>query len=88
MSIVLRPSLRGGSRFSRQFANDVPKSPTHVLIRAEQVREQPSSNAQVGRSLAAGTQVRVVQLLNGWAVIAREGEKLGYVPEEALLRLQ
>ena len=68
--------------------DDIPKSPTHVLIRAEQVREQPSSNAQVGRSLAAGTQVRVVQLLNGWAVIAREGEKLGYVPEEALLRLQ
>ena len=68
--------------------DDIPKSPTHVLIRAEQVREQPSSNAQIGRSLAAGTQVRVVQLLNGWAVIAREGEKLGYVPEEALLRLQ
>ena len=68
--------------------DDIPKSPTHVLIRAEQVREQPSSNAQIGRSLAAGTQVRVVQLLNGWAVIAREGEKLGYVPEAALLRLQ
>ena len=66
---------------------DIPKTPTHVLIRAEQVREQPQGAAPVARSLEAGTQVRVVQLLNGWAVIAREGEKLGYVPEGSLLQL-
>ena len=65
----------------------IPKTPTHVLIRSERVHEQASSDAPGERTLAAGTQVRVVQQLNGWAVIAREGEKLGYVPEEALLRL-
>ena len=67
--------------------DEIPKTPTHVLVRAEQVREQPQGAAPVSRSLEAGTQVRVVELLKGWAVIARDGEKLGYVPEESLLQL-
>ena len=65
----------------------IAKTPTHVLIRAERVREQPSS-AQGERTLAVGTLVRVVQPSQGWALIAREGEKLGYVPEEALAPIQ
>jgi hypothetical protein len=67
--------------------DEIPKTPTHVLIRAEQIREQPENTAPVSRSLDAGTQVRVVQLLKGWAIIARDGEKLGYVPEGSLLQL-
>ena len=63
---------------------DIPKTPTHVLIRAERVREQPSGTRRVSGRLLWARLVRVVQLSQGWALIAREGEKLGYVPEDAL----
>jgi hypothetical protein len=66
----------------------IPKTPTHVLIRSERVHEQASSDAPGERILAVGTLVRVVQPLQGWALIAREGEKLGYVPEDALAPVQ
>jgi hypothetical protein len=66
----------------------IPKAPTHVLIRAERVREKAESNAPGERTLSPGTQVRVVQQLEDWAVIAREGERLGYVPVTALAPLQ
>ena len=66
----------------------ISKTPTHVLIRTERVREKAESDALGERSLATGTQVRVIELRNGWAIVAREGKKLGFVPEEALLRLQ
>ncbi len=66
---------------------DIPKTPTHVLIRAERVREQPSGT-EGERTLTVGTLVRVVEPSQGWALIARDGEKLGYVPEDALARIQ
>ncbi len=66
---------------------DIPKTPTHVLIRTERVREQPSGT-EGERTLAVGTLVRVVQPSQGWALVAREGEKLGYVSEDALAPIQ
>jgi len=38
-------------------------------------------------SLSPGAQVRVVKLVGGFSVIARDGVKLGYVPSEALADL-
>jgi hypothetical protein len=32
--------------------------------------------------------VRVIELAAGWAAVARDGEKLGFVPAEALLKMQ
>ena len=70
-------------------ANDtIPKTPTHFLVRSERVRERPAADAQGGRELPAGFQVRVVEYEGGWAVIARDGQRLGYVPVEALLKTQ
>ena len=66
----------------------VPASPTHVLVRREGLRERPANDAPVTREVDRGTQVRVLSIVAGWAQVAREGQKLGYVPEEALLRLQ
>jgi WD40 repeat protein len=67
----------------------IPKSPTHVLIRAELVRERASQDAPGDRQLSPGIQVRVVEFTtDAWAIIAREGEKLGYVPAAALAPLQ
>ena len=66
----------------------IPKAPTHMLIRAERVRERPATDASSKRELSAGTLLRVVEFEAGWAVIARDGERLGYVPVEALLKMQ
>jgi hypothetical protein len=40
----------------------IPRTPTHVLIRAERVREAPSADAPGARELPSGFQVRVVEL--------------------------
>jgi hypothetical protein len=63
----------------------IPRTPTHVLIRGERVRKRPAADAPVVRELAARFQVRVIEAKDGWAEIARDGERLGFVPEEALL---
>jgi hypothetical protein len=66
----------------------IPKDPTHVMVRAEFAREKPSADAPGSIELRAGTQVRVVEFSGNWVVIAREGQKLGYVPADAVLKLQ
>jgi WD40 repeat protein len=66
----------------------IPKEPTHVLIRAEVLRDRPAADAAGSRSLAPGTQVRVVELTGAWAAVARDGQRIGYVPGDALAPLQ
>jgi Caspase domain len=68
---------------------NIPKAPSHVLIRAERVRERPEPDAPGGeRPISRGTQVRVIDIVGDWAIVARDGQKLGYVPTDALLELQ
>lgn len=64
------------------------KEPPHVLIRAELLRERPATDAPGSRERAPGTQVRAVEFHGAWVIVARDGQKLGYVPVEALVRLQ
>ena len=66
----------------------IPNTPTHVLIRTERVREQSAEDAPGSLTLPPGAQVRVIKLVGGFSVIARDGVKLGYVPSEALAKLQ
>jgi uncharacterized caspase-like protein len=63
----------------------IPKTSTHFLIRAERVRLRPAADAEGGRELSAGFEVRVIGSEGGWAAIARDGERLGYVPIGSLL---
>jgi hypothetical protein len=65
----------------------IPKTPTHVLIRLERVRTKPSAEAQGERELSAGAQVRVVKFEGPWAMVAINGQEVGYVPSEALAQL-
>jgi hypothetical protein len=65
----------------------IPKSPTHVLIREEVVREQPEPEARGQRTITPGAQVRVVELVGDWAAIAADGQKIGFVPVKALAPL-
>ena len=66
----------------------IAKTPTHVLIRPELVRERAAQDARGERQLSPGAQVRVVEFSGAWAIVARDGEKLGYVPVAALAPLQ
>jgi hypothetical protein len=66
----------------------IPKTPTHVLKRSERVRVRPAADAVGGRELPEGFDVRVIESEAGWAAIARDGERLGYVPMESLLKRQ
>jgi hypothetical protein len=66
----------------------IPKEPTHVLVRAELLREKPSVDAPGSLALASGTLVRAVEFHGAGVIVARDGQKLGYVPVEALARVQ
>ena len=65
----------------------IPKTPTHVLVRIERVRAKPEAGALGERELAPGAQVRIVKFDGAWAMVAIDGQELGYVPSEALARL-
>jgi hypothetical protein len=80
--------LRKPDLLSHDGGIPIPVTPTHVIIRSELLRQHPAANASSHRTLAPGTSVRVVDLVGDWAAIARDGQMLGYVPIEALLRIQ
>jgi hypothetical protein len=52
------------------------------------VREKPAQDATGELQLWPGSQVYVAELVGYWALVAREGLKLGYVRADALVRLQ
>jgi WD40 repeat protein len=66
----------------------IPSKPTHVVIAPSPVHEAPGADSTTLQQLAPGAQVVLVETVNGWTLIARDGKKLGYVEEKALLRLQ
>jgi hypothetical protein len=80
---IRRASLATGS-----VETSIPATPTHVVIRQERVREEPRTDAPGERTLSPGTQVRVIELKAEWAIIARDGQKMGYIPLAALAALQ
>jgi hypothetical protein len=55
-----------------------------ILLRDERVRELPKSDAAGERMLDAATIIDVVKFEGEWALIAIDGQKLGYVPAEAV----
>jgi hypothetical protein len=69
--------------------NAIPKTPDYMVIRLEIARERPAPDAP-GQQLEAGQLVRVVEWTpdRSWALVAREGQRIGYVPQDALLRMR
>jgi hypothetical protein len=66
----------------------ISKTHTHVLLREEQVRERPAHEAPVIQTLRRSTMVRVVDRVGQWALIARVGQKLGWVPDASVEQMQ
>jgi hypothetical protein len=61
--------------------------PTHVVAAAASAREAPRADAAVVAELTAGMPVLLIETSGGWALIERNGRRLGYVEEKALVRL-
>ena len=66
----------------------ISKVPTHVVVRGERGRERPDTDAPGDIELAAGSQVRAVEFVGDWVVVARAGQKIGYLPVGSLLELR
>jgi Bacterial SH3 domain/Caspase domain len=66
----------------------VPAKPTHVVIAPVAVKTAVGEASETVTQLLPGTQVRLVESSNGWVLIARDGQKLGYVPSNGLAALQ
>jgi len=66
----------------------IPKTSTHVVIEPVAVRQAATETARAISTLVPGTQVRLVETTEGWALIARDGNSLGFVETKALARIQ
>jgi uncharacterized caspase-like protein len=62
----------------------VPRKPTHVTISAADVFPQPSDTTPTQR-LEPGTTVTVMKSEQGWVLIAKDGNPLGYVAASTLV---
>ncbi|MGE0285358.1 MAG: caspase family protein [Bradyrhizobium sp.] len=66
----------------------VPAKPTHVVVAPADVKDAASNTARTVIQLSPGTQVRLMETADGWALIARDGKKVGYVQGNAIVGLQ
>jgi WD40 repeat protein len=66
----------------------IPTKPTHVVITAATVHETASTSTPVVVQLKPGALIRILNLSGNWALIARDGMKLGYVDRDELATLQ
>jgi uncharacterized caspase-like protein len=67
---------------------NIPTKPTHVVVAPADVKADADQAASTLSQLAPGSQVYLLRTENGWTLVARDGQKLGYVRENTLLRLQ
>jgi Ca2+/Na+ antiporter len=53
------------------------------------IKNEGDADLQIGEFTAGcGCEVTLVETVNGWIAIARNGKKIGFVKEQAILRLQ
>jgi hypothetical protein len=78
---IVHPIARSSSESK---ALSVSRAPTPVTIQSVSVRDRPSEAGAATAAFTPGTQVRLVETKDGWALIARDGVSLGYVKAEML----
>ncbi|MCK1389036.1 caspase family protein [Bradyrhizobium sp. 21] len=88
--IARRTAVLGGPPVEQPAGatSSLPIKPTHVVIAAVTVRQQPDATSGASIQLTAGAQVAIVRREGGWIAIARDGKQLGYVEERAVAALQ
>jgi hypothetical protein len=66
----------------------IPTKPTHVVIAPADVFTAASTSGTIVEKLMPGAQVSLIETSDGWVAVARNGKKIGYIMEQALLRLR
>ncbi|MCK1386635.1 hypothetical protein, partial [Bradyrhizobium sp. 21] len=69
-------------------AEKIPGKPTHVIIKSADVFAAAEAGGEVIDKLPVGAQVSIMPSIDGWVLVVRNGKRLGYTREQALLRLQ
>ncbi len=71
-------------------SSTIPSKPTHVVVSQSPIDVfiAAARGGVVVQKLQPGTLVTLVETANGWQLIAKDGQKLGFVEEKALARLQ
>lgn len=67
--------------------SDCPDKQEFVVNRKERLRETPDDQAGGDRVLDPGYAV-AVKFVGNWALLCRDGVKIGYVPEEAVFKVR
>ncbi|MER8823051.1 caspase family protein [Mesorhizobium sp. M0991] len=74
---------------ANQQSTSIPAKPTHVVIAEAGVKAEANESSPNTMTLPAGSQVSVVEpVQGGWALVGRDGKKLGYVSVMSLVQLQ
>jgi len=84
-ALVRKTDVLVGTQTGSAF---IPIKPTHVVVTPVDVKSSASDAAVTATHLTPGTQVRLMETANGWTLIARDGQKLGYVRGNAIVMLQ
>jgi hypothetical protein len=62
----------------------IPSESTHVVISMTDVHATADAGSPTIVALTPGTQVRLIETVNGWTMVARDGRKIGYLKSSAL----
>ncbi|TIX41343.1 MAG: SH3 domain-containing protein [Mesorhizobium sp.] len=74
---------------ANEQSTSIPAKPTHVVIAEAGVKAEANENSPNTMTLPAGSQVSLVEpVQSGWALVGRDGKKLGYVSVMSLVQLQ
>lgn len=66
----------------------ISKVPTHVVVKSSGLFSEAAGEGTEIRKLNPGTLVTLVETTDGWALVAKDGKTLGFVPDGSLARMQ
>lgn len=80
----------GGAKAEAKATLSIPIKPTHVVVAQSPVDIYAAAarSGAVVQTLPPGTTVTLIEGANGWQLIAKDGQKLGFIEDKALARLQ
>jgi sugar lactone lactonase YvrE len=78
----------GASNSPSAGAAGAADKPDYVVVAPADVYEQVGGKGAKIRQLPAGTQVTLVETSAGWSLVSRNGAELGFVKQDALIKLQ
>nr|WP_319383291.1 caspase family protein [uncultured Roseibium sp.] len=66
----------------------IPKTPTHVVIQSADVIADAIEGGAVVTKLQPGTTIRLLSSENGWVLVAKDGDQIGYLADNTVVPLR